>query len=67
MLNFFFVLLARVVPPTGQDIAVFWVAFPLSFLVAYVGSTALFVAVEKPFSLRPSAAGRDFFGLPRQA
>jgi exopolysaccharide production protein ExoZ len=45
-------LMIRIVPPHDHSPVSFWCLLPISVLATLVTSTALFVAVEKPFSLQ---------------
>jgi peptidoglycan/LPS O-acetylase OafA/YrhL len=51
VLNSIFLVLPRYFAPTGDNLAVFWLGLPLCFLATFVVSTALFLWIEKPYSL----------------
>jgi peptidoglycan/LPS O-acetylase OafA/YrhL len=48
--------LTRAIPPLQPLPIVWWVMFPVSFAVAWIVSTGLFLWVEKRFSLVPSSS-----------
>jgi exopolysaccharide production protein ExoZ len=48
--------LTSVVPPAGTDAILFLAALPVAFCTTWITATALFAAVEKPFSLRSAQA-----------
>ena len=49
-----FLLLATLVPATGHEAWLFWVVLPLMFIWTLLPSAALFVCVERPYSLLAS-------------
>lgn len=59
VLNAGFLLLAKGLPPAGQEAWVFWGLLPALFALTLVPTAALFLLVERPYSLAPaSKAGR---------
>ena len=50
--------LAVVVPPAAHGAAFFWAMMPVAFALTLLVSAALFMAVERPFSLSPKRAPR---------
>lgn len=52
-----FLLLSRLLPPTGQESSLHWLLFLPMFAITLIPSTALFVLIERPFSLAPGASG----------
>jgi peptidoglycan/LPS O-acetylase OafA/YrhL len=48
-----FLVLSKVLPPTGQDATLFWVLLPPMFALTLIPSAALFLLIERPFSLAP--------------
>lgn len=56
-----FLLLSKLVPPTGEQPALFWALLPLMLAITLVASALLFLLIERPFSLAP----RRERGAPR--
>jgi peptidoglycan/LPS O-acetylase OafA/YrhL len=56
------VMLARVLP-LGMPDWMFWACMPVLYAATLLTSSVLFVAVEKPVSLRPAAARVAGVGL----
>jgi peptidoglycan/LPS O-acetylase OafA/YrhL len=48
-----FLALTIVLPPTGQQTTLFWVLLPPMFALTLIPSAALYLVVERPFSLAP--------------
>lgn len=61
-----FLVLAKAVPPTGQQSALFWVLLPPMLLLTLLPSALLFLLVERPFSLAPRRK-RSAARLPQAA
>lgn len=53
VLNAGFLLLAQVLPPAGQGAWVFWGLLPALFALTLAPTAALFLLVERPYSLAP--------------
>jgi len=53
VLNAGFLLLAQVLPPAGQGAWVFWGLLPVLFALTLAPTAALFLLVERPYSLAP--------------
>lgn len=51
-----FMVLARVVPPTGEQLALHWILLLPMLALALIPSTALFLLIERPFSLTPRSS-----------
>lgn len=51
VLNGFFLLFAKLVPPSGHAFGWFWSAIVVAFILTFVMSSVLFAFVERPFSL----------------
>jgi len=49
-LNAAALLLSWLVPPSGQDVLLFWLMLPVGFVLSLVASALLFALVEGPFS-----------------
>jgi peptidoglycan/LPS O-acetylase OafA/YrhL len=49
-LNAAALLLSWLVPPSGQDVLLFWLMLPVGFVLSLVASALLFALVERPFS-----------------
>jgi len=50
-LKMYFLVFARVWPPVNRDAFVFWLLLPVMFLLTIIPAAALFLAIERPFSL----------------
>jgi peptidoglycan/LPS O-acetylase OafA/YrhL len=48
-----FFALSKLLPPTGHDAALFWALLPPMLALTLIPSAALFLLVERPFSLAP--------------
>jgi peptidoglycan/LPS O-acetylase OafA/YrhL len=48
-----FLALSRVVPPTGEQSALFWMLLPPMLALTLVASAPLYLLIERPFSLAP--------------
>ncbi len=48
-----FLVLSKVVPPTGQDAMLFWALLPPMLVLTLIPSAVLYLLVERPFSLAP--------------
>jgi len=48
-----FMAIAFVAPPDTAGSGLFWLLLPIAFVVTLVPSAALFICIEKPFSLTP--------------
>ena len=48
-----FLALSKVAPPPGHEAALLWVLLPLLFALSLVPSAAIFLLIERPFSLAP--------------
>jgi exopolysaccharide production protein ExoZ len=57
-LKFLFLVLERVMPPTGESTVLFWLLLVPSFVFTLVPSAMLFLWVERPLSLSVPAAAR---------
>lgn len=52
-----FMLLSRLLPPTGQESALHWALLLPMLALTLLPSAALFLLIERPFSLAPVAGG----------
>ena len=48
-----FLLLSKVLPGLDSGAAVFWLLLPVSFVATLPPSAALFLLIERPFSIKP--------------
>ncbi len=48
-----FKVLARIVPPTGEQPALFWILLPPMLALTLLASAPLYLLIERPFSLAP--------------
>lgn len=48
-----FLALAKALPPSGEQAALFWILLPPLFALTLLPSAALFLLIERPFSLAP--------------
>lgn len=58
-----FLALSKVLPPSGEQAIVFWLLLPPLFALTLLPSAALFLLIERPFSLAP----RKSRGAPKLA
>ena len=56
VIHFFAMVLQRALPPDSYGSAVYWLALPIVLLATLMVSTILFLAIERPISLKPRAA-----------
>ncbi len=66
VLNAGFLLLSQVLPPAGQGAWVFWGLLPALFALTLGPSAALFLLVERPYSLAPSSKAARIGGMPQR-
>lgn len=62
-LNGAFLALSKVLTPNGEQAALFWILLPPMFALTLLPSAALFLLIERPFSLAP----RKSRGAPKVA
>lgn len=53
VIHFFAMVMQRLLPPGAYGPAVYWLALPLILVATLMVATILFLAVERPLSLRP--------------
>jgi len=57
VLKISFMALALVLPATAQGLLFFWALMPVMFAITLIPTAALFILIERPFSLRPVSSG----------
>lgn len=57
VLKISFMALALVLPATAQGLLFFWALMPVMFAITLIPTAALYVLIERPFSLQPVSSG----------